>query len=228
MAEILYDMNLAEAEIGNNYEFFGNNNEKREELLNSVFKKHKVSKEKFDTSLVWYNAHLETYFKICDRVNKRYSADLDLFQKKIDEENRSLAELSRVNIFKEKGSAFLQAASRLQNFVSFKVDSIKWEHGDNLEISFDILGLDKGMKPELLYYAFCEDTILFEKEKIQSNGAFLKTMFPGADKVKQISATIYISDSIPDATIFINNFGIFQQKNIKQIQLQDTGPVILK
>jgi hypothetical protein len=216
MADIMYDVNLAEAEINDNHQIFGHNNEKKQELLNSIFKKHKITRQEFDTSLVWYNAHMETYFKICDRVNKRYVAGMDLLQKKIDEEARLLAKLNRVNIFEGEPGFFLQAASQLQNSISLKVDSFEWNRGDNLEITFDILGLDKGMKPELLCYVLCEDTIIFEKEKIQSNGSFLKSMPSGMDKVKCFSASIHIPDSIPHANIFINNFGIFHCKTFQK------------
>ncbi len=212
MVDVLYDMNLAESEIEVNYETF-KDNERRQELLNTVFEKHKITRQDFDTSLVWYNAHLEVYFKICDKVNKRYAADTEQLQKKIDEENRLLAERSRVNIYKGGGSIFLQAASRLQNTISFKVDSLEWSSGDNLEISFDVLGLNKGVEPDLLCYVFCEDTVIIEKEKISANGSFSKLMTPGMNKVKSFSVSIHISDTIPNANILINKFGIFLRKN---------------
>ncbi len=221
MADVLYDMNLGEVEIEENYDIFNNNNEKKQEILNAILKKHKITQAQFDTSLVWYNAHLEVYFKICDRVNKQYTTNIEELQKVLDEENRLLAERSRVNIFKGERSFFLQTASKLQNTISFKVDSITWNRGDNLEIAFDILGLDKGMKPELLCYIFCEDTIITEREKIQANGSFLKSMTPGMDKVKYFTASIHISDSIPNANILINKFGIFHRKTLDISELKD-------
>lgn len=221
MADVLYDMTLAEAEIENNYGLFNNNNEKKQDLLNVIFKKHKITRQQFDTSLVWYNAHLEQYFKVNEHVGKRYAAKTESLQKEIDEENRIREELSRVNIFKGGSSFFLQSASQLRNTLLFQADSINWNPGDNLNISFDILGLNKEIKPELLCRIFCEDTIITTKEKIEANGPFLKIMSPGMNKVKRFSASIHISDSIPNVNVLINKFGIIHHKSLIPNDSQD-------
>ena len=209
----MYDMNLAEAEINDNYAVFGYDDAKKLELLNTILKKHKVSKQQFDTSLVWYNAHLGRYLKICEQVNRLYDSDLTQLQKEIDKEAELLAERSKVDIFNGEHSFFLQSASLLQNTTSFILDSLEWDNGDNLEISFDILGLDKGMNPGLLCYVHCEDTIIMVQEKIRTNGSFSKLMPYGMNKVKSFSASFHISDSIPNANILINKFRIFHRKN---------------
>ena len=230
----MYDLNLAEAEINSNYTVFGNDDGKKQELLNTVLKKHKISKQQLDTSLVWYSAHLERYLKICDRVTKRYDKEVGLLQKEIKAEDELTAERNRVSIFKGEHHFFLQAASLLQNTVSFKVDSLEWTTGDNLEISFDVLGLDKDMNPELLCYVVCKDTVIVVQEKIQTNGNFLRLMPYGMNKVKSFSASIHLSDSIPNANILINNFGIFHRKNqgnkfleTPQLQLSEDERIIL-
>ena len=223
----MFDMNLAEAEINNNYTVFGNNDEKKRELLNSVLEKHKISKQELDTSLVWYSAHLERYLKICDRVSKRYDNQIGLLQKEIEEENALIAELNRVNIFRGERSFFLQAASLLQNTVSFKVDSLEWNVGDNLEISFDVTGLGKDMNPGLLCYVVCKDTIIMVQDKIRTNGNFSKLMPYGMNKVESFSVSIHLSDSIPNANILINKFGLFHRKKYES-QLLLGSPQILE
>jgi len=221
----MFDINLAEAEINNNYTVFGNNDEKKQELLNSVLEKHKISKQELDTSLVWYSAHLERYLKICDRVSKRYDREIDLLQKEINEENALIAELNRVNIFKGERSFFLQAASLLQNTVSFKVDSLEWNVGDNLEVSFDVTGLGKDMNPKLLCYVVCEDTTIMVQDKIRTNGSFSKLMPYGMNKVESFSVSIHLSDSIPNANILINKFGLFHRKRYEG-QLLDSPQIL--
>jgi hypothetical protein len=214
METVLYDINLAEAEIENNYALFNNNSEKKQALLNAIFKKHKINKQQFDTSLVWYNAHLEQYFKIIDRVNSRYSAAIESLQKEIDNENRIREERSRVNIFRGESSFFLRPASKLQNTLTFRVDSIDWRTGDNLEVSFDLLGLSKKTAAEFVYTVSCADTTITEKTKIEANGSFSKPVTTGINKVKRFSAFIHIPDSIVDANIFINKFKIIHRKSI--------------
>jgi len=222
----MYDMYLAEAEINNNYAIFGNNDEKKQELLNVILKKHKISQQDLDTSLVWYNAHLEIYTKMNDRVSKRYDTHIAQLQKEIDVENALIAERNRVNLLEDKRGFFLQTASLLQNTISFKVDSIEWNTGDNLEVSFDILGVNNNKNPELLCYIHCEDTIIKIQEKISVNGSFSKMMPHRMNNVKSFSASIHLSDSISKANILIHKFGIFHRKNEGNKLLLDTPQLI--
>jgi hypothetical protein len=72
MENVLFDLYIAETEINENSTVFYNDSAKKRDLLESVFRKHRVSQEKFDTSLVWYNAHIKQYMKINTRLTDRY------------------------------------------------------------------------------------------------------------------------------------------------------------
>ena len=78
MEDILFDLYIAETEIKENTILY--NDSLKRELLQSVFKKHKISEQKFDTSLVWYNAHLEKYMKINDKLTERYTVLINTLQ----------------------------------------------------------------------------------------------------------------------------------------------------
>ena len=221
MEEVLYDITLAQAEIEHNYTLFNHHPEKKQEVLNKLLKKHKISKQQLDTSLVWYNAHLEYYFKINEQINKRYSLEMESLQEEIDEEKRIWEARSRINIFKGDRSFFLQSASQLRNTLLFRVDSINWTPGDHLDISFDVLGMDKAMKPEVRCAVFCEDTIITAKKEIEANGSFSMTMPSGITKIEHVSASIHLSDSIPNANILIRQFGIIHQQSSIENPSQD-------
>ncbi len=213
MADVLYDLNLAEAEIENNYLIFQNDSGNRKELLNSVFRKHKITEQQFDTSLVWYNAHLDQFLKITDQVSKRYSDLSEKLQKQLDEETRLATEQGRVNIWRGPCSYVLLPASRLQNTISFELDSISWERGDRLELSFEVLGCRPNTKSEVLFYTACADTTILTRSYIEKNGLFhLNSMPQGMKDVKRIYGSIHLPESVLEAEIVVYNFAIFQRK----------------
>jgi len=83
MEHVLFDLYIAEAGMNENSGIFYNDSVKKQELLQSVFKKHKTSQTQFDTSLVWYNANLKRYLKINTQVAERYDHWIDQLQAEI-------------------------------------------------------------------------------------------------------------------------------------------------
>ena len=83
MENVLFDLYIAETEITENSRIFSNDSAKRQDLLQSVFKKHKISQAKFDTSLVWYNTDLKRYLKINTQVTERYGSWIDRLQAEV-------------------------------------------------------------------------------------------------------------------------------------------------
>ena len=67
MAELMADMQLANAIVDAKYEEYLNDSLKKV-LKQSVLIKHNVSKEKFDTSLYWYGQNLDIYKEVYDNV----------------------------------------------------------------------------------------------------------------------------------------------------------------
>jgi hypothetical protein len=123
MENVLYDLNLVENAINDNYAVFAGDSARRQQLLDYVFEKHKITEQTFDTSLVWYNAHLDKYLKINEKVEKRYAKVLaDLFAE--DAKIKREALLSSVG---EKLPNFVELPTRdtLRLFpVAIPVDSV--------------------------------------------------------------------------------------------------------
>ena len=90
MEDVLFDLYIVEVGINENSMVFYNDSVKKKELLQSVFKKHKTTQAKFDTSLVWYNANLKRYLKINTQVIERYDRWIDHLQAQIQKANRLL------------------------------------------------------------------------------------------------------------------------------------------
>ncbi|MDR2804119.1 MAG: DUF4296 domain-containing protein [Dysgonamonadaceae bacterium] len=90
MENVLFDLYLAETEINENSAIFYNDSAKKQELLQSVFQKHKISQAKFDTSLVWYNAHIQRYMKINTQLAERYDRQIDQLEAELKRQEKAL------------------------------------------------------------------------------------------------------------------------------------------
>jgi len=84
MEHVLFDLYIVEAGMNENSGIFYNDSAKKQELLQSVFKKHKTSQTQFDTSLVWYNANLKRYLKINTQVTERYDHWIGQLEAEVD------------------------------------------------------------------------------------------------------------------------------------------------
>ena len=75
MADLIVDMHLAESYIEQHHEDFINDSA-RMVMKQSVFKKHGITQQEYDSSLVWYAHNMEDYTKAYDKaigiLNKRY------------------------------------------------------------------------------------------------------------------------------------------------------------
>ncbi len=211
MTDVLYSIHLAEAEIEENYELYGNNPAKREELLTAVFKKHKITEAQFDTSLVWYNAHLESYFKICDEVVNRYAILSDTLSAQISKNDILLAEHNQTSIWNGVKGYELSPADPARTTITFHIDSIDSSPEDSYKLSFCVLGLNND-QPEVRFCLTTADTTIINESRIEKNGAFSSTLFPGNVKVKSISGSIHMPGYCPESRIVLYNFNVFQVK----------------
>ncbi|GHV20784.1 hypothetical protein FACS189428_0250 [Clostridia bacterium] len=87
MENLLFDLYIAETEIKENSPVFQSDSLRKQQLLHSVFEKHHVSEKRFDTSLVWYNAHLDRYLKINEKLTERYTLLITKLQAEVQKTN---------------------------------------------------------------------------------------------------------------------------------------------
>lgn len=69
MAEVMADIHIGEAVVEMNHVAFNTDSAKMA-LKQSIFAKHGITQEKFDTSMVWYAHHMDKYMDVCDREIK--------------------------------------------------------------------------------------------------------------------------------------------------------------
>lgn len=68
MVAVLYDVEIAQALSQSRYNTYSTN-EQRDALFAGILKKHNITKEMLDSSLVWYSDRISLYRKIRDSVN---------------------------------------------------------------------------------------------------------------------------------------------------------------
>lgn len=67
MASLLADMHTAEAVIDMHYDIYRTDSAKNE-LKDAIYLNHKVTPERFDTSLIWYAHNIDRYIEVYDEV----------------------------------------------------------------------------------------------------------------------------------------------------------------
>jgi len=152
MENVLFDLYMAEAGMSDNPGIFYNDSAKKQDLLQSVFKKHKTSQAKFDTSLVWYNANLKNYLKINTLVEERYEYRIRQLQ----------AEIDRIRRAEERARGNLRRFEDM-NLPNFLTSSLAfWQKNvlDFLVLLADTIPQDTATMPEKTYrfqrYCFYE------------------------------------------------------------------------
>ncbi len=70
MEQVLYDYHIAQAMITN---LPSDERYKAEMYMNAVYEENGVTKEQFDSSIVWYNRHAEDLEEIYDNLNDRFT-----------------------------------------------------------------------------------------------------------------------------------------------------------
>jgi len=223
MEKVLYDMYLAEAEVNNNYAAFSSDSVRKQELLNSVLKKHKITEATLDTSLAWYSGHLEKYFKINDDVSKRYTADLERLRSKegISPKPRTVS-ADQMLLPVEKENFLLKSSDLRINTFSYKADTVLNRYGGAYELRFTVLGLSPSAHPVVTLCVQCLDTAFVKRDTLNRNGLFATSLDVRQGKqAKKLYGSIYFPEINPEMTVLIRDFTLsysFRSRNLPVAQ----------
>lgn len=90
MADLIADLQIADAYIENHREEFPNDSTKQV-LRQSIFKKHGITTQDYDSSLVWYAHNMEDYIKAHDQALGKLKERYDKLAKNKDKGGPELA-----------------------------------------------------------------------------------------------------------------------------------------
>lgn len=194
MQSVLTDMLLAEAMVNGNYGTYKSDTMKLA-LYQSVFRKHKITKAVYDSSLVWYGRNLDIYMGVYDRVladlNKRISDLGDVQANALPESTRD-----SVNIWPRRSFMAFYPKS-VFNGVTFDIrPDMSYSSGSSFVLGMHVWGLD-AKKPQALEVRVCADqgdTTVLTNSKILKDGyheAILKTV--PTKQIKRVYGFVYMN-----------------------------------
>ena len=198
----MVDMQLAESMIINSKKY-GSDAEK-EALYQSVFRKHKIRKADYDSSLVWYGYHLEVYMQVYDLV----LAELSERQKALGDVQAMAAPVSKrdsVDIWPRRTYLTL-SPDAVFNGVTVDINPEKnYPSGSTFVLGLRVWGLNKNMKeyPTIKLSANQGDTTIVVNDKILSDGyheTVLQTV--PTKQVRSVFGSIRLEDEDGAATYF--------------------------
>ncbi|MEG1586900.1 MAG: DUF4296 domain-containing protein [Bacteroidales bacterium] len=89
METVLYDVHIIEG-VMEEYPAQYRTEEAKQKLMVGVFHKNHITKAEFDSSMVYYGAHLDQYMKIYQTVTARLNAQRDLYAEELSAYEKSL------------------------------------------------------------------------------------------------------------------------------------------
>ncbi len=203
MERIMYDVYIAEAMIENDYSSFSTP-EKKEALINEVFKKHKTSQARWDTSLSWYSDKVEIYLKMNDSVRARLQRHQRQVESYLHSEQaiaQSVTDRSTLTSNIPFNYSFDEVNPR--NGFRFRYDSTQIkERLDSIEISFsfDAFGIPQEASPQLISQLILEykDTTIYQLDSIITNNHYSYPIerYIDNDTLKSIVGFIRLQDSL--------------------------------
>ncbi len=207
MELVLYDYHLAQSTI-NKEHFTGHYKEKL--ICRSVFEKHNITKEMFDTALVWYNRHpkqmLEIYTGVEARIKREHSILSSLRSARIEGVDLSFAHL-RSNISELWTSHNVRQLSSvpLNNKLAFSFETPKdstFMAGDSLSFSFNVMFMSSSENPVKqralagINYEFYDKTTANKQVAVDASGHYeLHVPRNYKSRLKSMNGYVYYYDN---------------------------------
>lgn len=172
MQAVLIDMQIAEAMVNIDYKTYQDSGYK-ESLYESVFRKHKITQETYDSSLVWYGKNLDIYMAIYDRIRK----DLDQRITDLGDVQASAAPTAKndsVDIWPRRPYLVFSPEAFFNGVVFDIKPERNYSSGSNFVLGLRVWGLNPNMKqrPEIRLSVQQGDTILTVNNTITKDGYY--------------------------------------------------------
>ena len=216
MENLLYDLNVAEKEIGDNLSIFFSDSIRKENLLNSVLKKHKVTRSELDASIGWYAGNLGKYNKINTNLRKRYQKSIQELRDaipKISESTESFSD-SAVRPLILDSVAFLNSYNLSRPIFTFGTDTVLFAFGGAFELQFTVLGIDEIHNPELTFCVQCADTAFVKKIPIRNSGFYSETIYITDGKRSKAAYGYIRFPKVNSRTnVLIHNFRLLERRD---------------
>lgn len=202
MEKLMYDVYIAEAMMENDYQSF-DTPEKKEALINEVFKKHKTTQAQWDTSLSWYSDKIEIYLKMNDsvkaRLQRRQKATEQIMNRQIQQEQSLTARIYSASHIPDNYS-FDEVNPR--NGFRFRLDTTEIAgkiNDPDFDFGFTVIGIPANSTPNLRTMLMLEykDTIIYRSQEITENRNYTlggQKYIPD-DTIRKITGFVRLQDT---------------------------------
>jgi hypothetical protein len=172
MRIVLYDMQIAEAIVETNNEFYVTS-DKRQDVYDAVFAKHNISQADYDSSLVWYGMHMDLYMSIHNLVLKDVNVKIaDLGDIKPNPLSGEMSAKDSIDIWIYNRS-FTFKPERIFNTLAFDIKPQKaYSSGSSYVLGVLTWGVNEELKhkPKIHLSAVMADTIISVNKEITKDG----------------------------------------------------------
>lgn len=171
MADILVDVHKAEGVMEAQPEQYETDSA-REWLVQAVLEKHGVTKADYDSSLVWYSAHLKEFIRVYTQVRARMSAEQDSLKALLDVDVASAAG-DTVELLRETPYALLDGSVFAGRRVLSVASDSNFRASDSVAWSFRVVQLPR------TYRAVATLSLLYDADSMQSQTVVVSEALPG-------------------------------------------------
>jgi hypothetical protein len=173
MEQLMYDIYVAESMIENDYASF-DSPEKKEALINEVFRKHGITPSQWDTSLSWYSDHVDIYLKMNDSVKSRLKREQLRIERMISQEYSREQELNRRNRSRSYiPPSYIFGLTEDGSGFSFQLSKPEIDQyaSANLDFHFDAIGIPARPSHDIQSMLILEykDTTVYRSVSVSSN-----------------------------------------------------------
>ena len=175
MEAVLYDLHLTDALISK--EMQGHNtlsDSLKNNMYASVFNRHGVTKEQFDSSVVWYSYRMDKYVRIYKNLSNRFNDEYLRYEGLVK------AELERIDTVELwKLAPRLTFSNQMFPMVVHFNDTVGTvKRNDTLVLSFDVFGVSANMRhlPRVAFSLHYPDTVDTRRVSIDCDSLYTLTM----------------------------------------------------
>lgn len=205
MEEVLYDYHLAHAIASS----LGGASDYQSKLYcDYVFKKHGITKEQFDTSMVYYARYPAKMKPIYERLSNRLDAEVKELEAKVDKSGEELkldaSDLigDTINLWQGQNVNLLSSNALLNKIeFAYSIDNL-YKPGDSVSLSFGV----HFIKPEdnnstqiahaALLYEYTDSTFESSGKGITNDGFYVLAVERDFTKtIKEVRGFIYYNDN---------------------------------
>lgn len=191
---VLYDIRIAESVLRNNPGTF-KDTQSKDSLIESVLKKHNITQADLDSSLVWYSDNVDIYLRVNDSIMSSLRDDVKQNQNDIA---KRTYRRPNINFMLLPEFAFLSNANPT---LSFSIDSFQVNRFPDFEIELKALWFSEDLNADFNVYFSYKDTVLLEKQVIQSDSLYRIIKPHRPQPLKGIYGNIHLNESETDTYI---------------------------